>query len=1092
MKKFITLCVMLLYAVVYSQSLPIEEKSSLDDKLVNIDKSSVTSNIIYQRSATYTALFDYNKSIDFNTADADFFEQSLTDLYYGSKQTLFTDFNGLRNRVLSNKYKDNIIDIGIINTPFHILNYNEGNPSIGGLLFDANTQLFSQISGKAPFFGLHATVIAPLKKYANGTSIVFNFRNDLTFFNGTKTIKNLTVDLGDGINRSIISNGIFSPQSITVNYTTSGEKKLMFSIIYSDNTTLTTNGTFNFQYANNSTAKLSSSMCNGEPLADDFSIISDTAFQGYDESYAFKGKFDYRIFYRTGAIDRKIRKPIIIIDGFDPEDKRKIFACEMKDYKAGETPSIEDMMTYYDSKGYQHKLIQELRNKGYDVTIVNHPTYCIRNTAPYDVIDCNTQGAREINGGADYIERNALTLATLIKSFNAQLKTNGSTEQLAIVGPSMGGQTSRYALAYLEKQGIPHNTRLWISIDSPHLGANIPLGDQALLFLASRKGKSAKATDFYDIQLNSAAAKQQIIDLHKPLQISLPILNIQGLSTEKLDETYLNGKTISQGFSNDSGNPYYQQFYNNQFSNGLPNSKGYPMNLRKIALINGSLTGSKIVKHPNGTILPNGVAGEQVINLRGFTKITISLPIGQYTFTVHIASLESYFMPNYNSGTFKIARLKKGTDYYDTFSRNINSRGSLDELPGGWFKAQDDIVSPLVGHSPLEGVGGSFWGYPLDNFEYWFVNKLGTGYWDLRKLVPTNSFIPSFSSLGIKTPDRNWGESLQRNLVCTNETPFDSYYGSSNNTLHTSFTEESVNWLMKELDGNPQLPWFPIDAANFSGANTICLNSTSTYSFSDICKLPGTPTWSVSSNLQITSSNATGLVVKGLSNGEGTITATFSNGQTLTKKIWVGSPVVSSVDMTNSDGGLSFCVNIKGADRAKYTINTNTPDVLQYKYRVKLSTSSSYIETNENASKTGYIYGFDTVGTYRVEFSVRNICGWSDWKGVNVRVQNCTTGGSTKRTASSKEPETPLLDNSDITVAKSGKTPQSYKVIYSGDDLLSSQADKISILVTDIHGVTIVNTSKLEFNLDGKLPGTYYLKIIRNDKMIYTKTLIVN
>ena len=80
---------------------------------------------------------------------------------------------------------------------------------------------------------------------------------------------------------------------------------------------------------------------------------------------------------------------------------------------------------------------------------------------------------------------------------------------------------------------------------------------------------------------------------------------------------------------------------------------------------------------------------------------------------------------------------------------------------------------------------------------------------------------------------------------------------------------------------------------------------------------------------------------------------------------------------------------------------------------------------NENALKTGYIYGFDNIGTYRVEFSVRNICGWSDWKGVNVRVQNCTTGGSTKRTASSKEPETPLLENSDITVAKSGKTRQS-------------------------------------------------------------------
>lgn len=97
----------------------------------------------------------------------------------------------------------------------------------------------------------------------------------------------------------------------------------------------------------------------------------------------------------------------------------------------------------------------------------------------------------------------------------------------------MGGQTSRYALAYLEKQGIPHNTRLWISIDSPHLGANIPLGDQALL-LASRKGKVLKQQIFYDIQLNSAAARQQIIDLHKPLQISLPILKYTRFINRKI------------------------------------------------------------------------------------------------------------------------------------------------------------------------------------------------------------------------------------------------------------------------------------------------------------------------------------------------------------------------------------------------------------------------------------------------------------------------------------------------------------------------------------------------------------------------------
>lgn len=1074
MKKFITLCIMLFYYTAYTQTLPLSETSTLDDKLINIDKSSVSSGILYQRSPAFTTLFDYNKTPDFNTANYSFFEQSLTDLYYGSKKTKFIKFEDLRNLISANKYKDNIVDIGILNTPFHILNYNEDNPSAGGLLFDSSTQLFSAISGKPSFFELQTTIIAPLKKEAKGTSITFNFRNDLFFANGSKSIKNLSADLGDGTLRNIITNNVFTPQNITINYTSTGDKKLQFNITYSDNSTLTTFGQFYFTYEN-STAFKTSSLCNGETLADDFSITSDTAFKGYDEPFAFKGKFDYRIFYRTNNdnTERKIRKPIIIVDGFDPEDKRKIFACEMPNYKAGETFSIQDMMTYVKNVNgeiIRQDLIKELRDKGYDVIIVNHPTYCVNNASPYDIVACGTSNSREVNGGADYIERNGLTLATLIKNLNAQLKANGSTEQLAIVGPSMGGQTSRYALAYLEKMGIPHNTRLWISVDSPHLGANIPLGDQAFINLAATTGHNASAQDFYYNQLGSPAAKQQLIEYHRdnPNHYKVNYLN-------------LNGRTISQGFSSNSGNSFYQQFYNNQFSNGLPNSNGFPLKLRKIALTNGSLSG-KIF----------GNDSELVLNMRGFKKIQIPIIFGStWTFTILIAALETYYMPTFNTGEKRISRFKAGFDDRTTIAQNINSRGNMDTVPGGWYPAQLDIVRPLLGKSPVDGVRGSFWQFPGDNLGYWFANDFTNNgsYWDLREFKFNHSFIPTFSSLAIKNPDRNWAESLQRNLVCSGETPFDSYYGTSENTQHTSFTQESVNWLMKELDGNPQLPWFPIDAANFSGANTICLNSTSTYSFSDICKLPGTPTWTVSSNLQITSSNATGLVVKGLSNGEGTITATFSNGQTLTKKIWVGSPVVSSVDMTNSDGGLSFCVNIKGADRAKYTINTNTPDVLQYKYRVYLGTSQIMI--NDNALKTGYIYGFNTVGTYRVEFSVRNTCGWSDWKAVNVRVQNCTTD-PIKRTASSKEPEISLLDNSDITVAKSGKTPQSYKVIYSGNDLLSSQADKISILVTDIHGTTIINTSKLEFNLDGKLPGTYYLKIIRNDKMIYTKTLIVN
>lgn len=65
----------------------------------------------------------------------------------------------------------------------------------------------------------------------------------------------------------------------------------------------------------------------------------------------------------------------------------------------------------------------------------------------------------------------------------------------------------------MEKNNIPHNTYLWVSIDSPHLGANIPLGDQALLNLVKNSSHEAKA--FYEKDLSSPAAQQQLIEFHR-------------------------------------------------------------------------------------------------------------------------------------------------------------------------------------------------------------------------------------------------------------------------------------------------------------------------------------------------------------------------------------------------------------------------------------------------------------------------------------------------------------------------------------------------------------------------------------------------
>ena len=213
-----------------------------------------------------------------------------------------------------------------------------------------------------------------------------------------------------------------------------------------------------------------------------------------------------------------------------------------------------------------------LRNLGYDVVVVNHPTHW-------------HNGIR-IDGGADYIERNALTHVQLYQRLIQRLNQNNSNESLVIVGPSMGGQISRYALAYMEKHNIEHRTRLWVSVDSPHLGANIPIGVQSLLHLMYNITGSVAAGDFIEYQLNSAAARQQLIEQYA------------NSSNEELGQIWLDGRSISQGFSQNKGRPIYLNYYNNLFQNGLQGSQGYPTLSRNIALINGSLLGRSSFMNP--------------------------------------------------------------------------------------------------------------------------------------------------------------------------------------------------------------------------------------------------------------------------------------------------------------------------------------------------------------------------------------------------------------------------------------------------------------------------------------------------------------
>ena len=115
--------------------------------------------------------------------------------------------------------------------------------------------------------------------------------------------------------------------------------------------------------------------------------------------------------------------------------------------------------------------------------------------------------------GKTYIQRNAFVLMELIEQLQ---RARGLTDEddLVIIGRSMGGLVARYTLAYMETNQRDHRAKLFMTIDSPHRGAYLPLGVQHLTkYFAEEhddEGSQKKLAD----DIDSTAAKQMLLYHH--------------------------------------------------------------------------------------------------------------------------------------------------------------------------------------------------------------------------------------------------------------------------------------------------------------------------------------------------------------------------------------------------------------------------------------------------------------------------------------------------------------------------------------------------------------------------------------------------
>ncbi len=333
-------------------------------------------------------------------------------------------------------------------------------------------------------------------------------------------------------------------------------------------------------------------------------ITANIAYQGFGEPQAYFGQGEYEIF--VDNIDGVLDRPVIILDGFDPGDGRGIGAL-------------------YASLSYGgQNLADELRDLGFDIVVLNAPNYI-------------TDGY-EIGGGGDFIQRNAMVLIALIQELNAQKQGD---EELVVLGPSMGGLIARYALAYMEQEGLPHETRLYLSFDSPHRGANIPIALQYLINYFAVVGGDPMAQATVDFVLNSSAAKQMLVD--------------------HLSGHLLAGSDLEQdpNLLLPAGAPNFRDEFQQELD-----ALGFPQNVRNVTMINGAVDGTNI-----------GSPGMEVVNtsieVDALTDIDIAL----------------YFTPEagQNITVTDVATYFIGIPV-STFSADAQSPGSsdgVDSAPGG-------------------------------------------------------------------------------------------------------------------------------------------------------------------------------------------------------------------------------------------------------------------------------------------------------------------------------------------------------------------------------------------------------------------------
>lgn len=410
--------------------------------------------------------------------------------------------------------------------------------------------------------------------------------------------------------------------------------------------------------------------------------------------------------------------------------------------------------------------------------------------------------------GATYMQKNAEVLIELIKQINGtstafpnrkKQAVNGINYQNIVVGPSMGGQVAKFALAKMEyeerTQGGPsHCTKMYVSFDSPHKGANIPIGIQGAAWYFDR----TCANTILWGRLNQPAARQ--------------------LLTQHLSNMVANGEVKTSFCELTSNNPQTVDFLTTFSPQSLPADKGV---LRAKFLEQLELYG----KYPS---LTNNIAIADGANLprTGFGSFNNGDDLLDEKIKGSAQFMAAHFrIKAAGTQTTSIPRLK--TDFGCSLN-NLEVDGRNNPFN---FSALTPIPNKTCGLGVLPPPSGFYYGSventPKTNSTA-FDNAPGSYRRDLRTihdelfnaaknsgsnlLVRTSNFdarttfihtLSALDPIGLEMTDANFARDLKAEISNgTVKTPFEDFKIPSKTLQHVEIDQEILTWVNQQLESH--------------------------------------------------------------------------------------------------------------------------------------------------------------------------------------------------------------------------------------------------------------------------------------------------